>query len=200
MRFWLNKENDNEETDKSNKSNKLNKSNESFELIPELVECKNLLNEVMNRIEAEPFNAPVDWQGLNLPDYPQIVKQPMDLGTILSKLINNKYIDSYDFAVDFRLVFENAKKYNTPGSGIFIAAENLHKTFERKFHRITKDYKDKKRKQLNKIKNISTFEDRQKFTDLLKKLNSNELGAIIELIDKKSPMAINNSSNDSKLY
>jgi hypothetical protein len=25
---------------------------------------------------------PVDWEALGIPDYPEIVKQPMDLGTV----------------------------------------------------------------------------------------------------------------------
>lgn len=31
---------------------------------------------------SAPFKEPVDWQGLGLTDYPIIVQNPMDLGTI----------------------------------------------------------------------------------------------------------------------
>jgi hypothetical protein len=40
---------------------------------------------------TEPFRAPVDWKGLGLYDYPQIVKKPMDLGTIKKKISGGKY-------------------------------------------------------------------------------------------------------------
>jgi hypothetical protein len=33
-------------------------------------------------VKAEAFNEPVDWKALNLPSYPQIIKNPMDLGTV----------------------------------------------------------------------------------------------------------------------
>jgi hypothetical protein len=45
-------------------------------------ECLGCLEEMEEKPEAEPFMIPVDWKGLNLPDYPKIVKKPMDLGTI----------------------------------------------------------------------------------------------------------------------
>jgi bromodomain-containing factor 1 len=45
-------------------------------------ECAACLEELEEKPEAEPFGTPVDWKGLNLPDYPKIVKKPMDLGTI----------------------------------------------------------------------------------------------------------------------
>ena len=35
---------------------------------------------------APDFNSPVDHVGLSLPDYPVIIKQPMDLGTIAKNL------------------------------------------------------------------------------------------------------------------
>jgi bromodomain-containing factor 1 len=34
---------------------------------------------------------PVDWKAWNLPDYPIIVKRPMDLGTIRKKLKKSAY-------------------------------------------------------------------------------------------------------------
>ena len=37
---------------------------------------------IQQRPDAEPFSVPVDWKALELPDYPEIVKNPMDLGTI----------------------------------------------------------------------------------------------------------------------
>ncbi len=35
---------------------------------------------------AWPFNQPVDPVALNIPDYLDVVKQPMDLGTVLKNL------------------------------------------------------------------------------------------------------------------
>lgn len=46
-----------------------------------LGKCAKLLDSLMKSVKAEPFNVPVDWQALNLLDYPRIVLKPMDLGT-----------------------------------------------------------------------------------------------------------------------
>ena len=61
------------------------------------------------------FNEPVDPEELGIPDYPEIVKCPMDLGTIRQRLEANEYVDASDLAADVRLVFSNAMLYNATG-------------------------------------------------------------------------------------
>lgn len=41
-----------------------------------------VLSRVIGRKESEVFKEPVQYIELNIPDYPDIVKQPMDLGTV----------------------------------------------------------------------------------------------------------------------
>ena len=110
----------------------------------ELRQCLNLLEELTSHEDAEAFLAPVDWAALNLPDYPVIIKKPMDLGTIKSNIENGEYDDAYDFAEDVRLVWKNAKLYNTPGSPIYVNAESLSQLFERKFPKIKKQFSAKR--------------------------------------------------------
>ena len=52
------------------------------DLSEEMQACHVILTAVKNRADAEPFREPVDWKGLGLPDYPKLIKNPMDLGTI----------------------------------------------------------------------------------------------------------------------
>lgn len=40
---------------------------------------------------AHIFAEPVDWEKLEIPDYPVIIKNPMDFGTIKTKLKEHKY-------------------------------------------------------------------------------------------------------------
>ena len=68
------------------------------------------------------FNTPVDPEKLNLPNYFEIIKRPMDLGTIKRKFDNRIYADTAQFAVDVRLVFNNAMAYNSERS----AAGKVH--------------------------------------------------------------------------
>eukprot|EP01083_Nonionella_stella_P277987 945221_1 len=120
--------------------------------LQELVSCHHLLTEFMNSGETEPFNEPVDWKGLNLPDYRQIITKPMDLGTVANKLECHKYLTADQFASDVRLVFKNAKAYNKVESGIHLMADSLLEQFERRYARITaritKNLPAKKRKSM----------------------------------------------------
>jgi hypothetical protein len=45
-----------------------------------------ILEKLMAHRNAWPFNQPVDPVALNIPDYLDVVKQPMDLGTVLKNL------------------------------------------------------------------------------------------------------------------
>ena len=90
-----------------------------------LDECRKLLKNIQRKPEAAAFLQPVDWKGLNIPEYPMIIKEPMDLHTIEMKLHRKIYSDASDFAVDMNLVWNNAKRYNRPGSGVYMVAEKL---------------------------------------------------------------------------
>lgn len=77
---------------------------------------KKLLNTLWRVNQAWVFHEPVDPVKLNCPDYFEIVKQPMDFGTIKKKLNNNYYANTDEFLKDIELVFSNCKLYNPPES------------------------------------------------------------------------------------
>jgi hypothetical protein len=54
----------------------------------------------------------VEWKAWGLLDYPQIVKEPMDLGTVKSNLLANKYADLPSFVRDMKLIWHNCMTYN----------------------------------------------------------------------------------------
>ena len=76
-------------------------------------------------------------------DYPRIVKQPMDLGTvkvILSvtdhlqkKLDNDEYHDIYAFADDVHLIWYNCFLYNPEGSEIRLVCQKISQKFDEQF-------------------------------------------------------------------
>jgi hypothetical protein len=57
-------------------------ANPPASLSEELQECFRILKAIEEKSDAGPFMEPVDWQSLGLLDYPQIIKTPMDLGTV----------------------------------------------------------------------------------------------------------------------
>lgn len=96
---------------------------------------KFLIDKLMIEPDSEPFRHPVDID--DVPDYLDYIVTPMDLGTILGRLSREAYyigacLNSM-IANDVRLVFQNCKAYNEEGSGIYHAADELLKTFERHY-------------------------------------------------------------------
>jgi Bromodomain len=73
---------------------------------------------MLSRNECAVFREPVDWKGLELLDYPEIVQRPMDLGTIKKKIENDDYACVEDVATDIRLVWSNCMLYNRDGSEV----------------------------------------------------------------------------------
>jgi hypothetical protein len=56
-----------------------------------------------------------------------------------TKLEGGDYHNDPDmFAADVRLVWSNAKSYNQPGSGIYLAADRLSKLFEKRFAKLNR--------------------------------------------------------------
>ncbi|KAK8806807.1 hypothetical protein WA588_005607 [Blastocystis sp. NMH] len=95
--------------------------------------CKQLVMDLMKLPEAEPFSKPVPWEEWKLMDYPRIVKQPMDLGTVKKKLDNDEYHDIYAFADDVHLIWYNCFLYNPEGSEIRLVCQKISQKFEEKF-------------------------------------------------------------------
>ena len=90
--------------------------------------CKSILADLKKDKRAAPFLEPID-PGL-ITDYLSVVEEPMDLGTITTRLDGAAYtIDA--FAADVRLVFSNADAYCTSRYPMIAnAAAALSKKFE----------------------------------------------------------------------
>ena len=66
-------------------------------------ECARALMRLWKHKDAWPFMEPVDPVALQIPTYFDIIKNPMDLGTIKTKLHNASYTRADDFARDMRV-------------------------------------------------------------------------------------------------
>ena len=83
--------------------------------------CKPMLDEMYKVPHVHSiFGYPVDPVALGLPDYYEVVKIPMDLGTISKKLTEGSYRDLHNFVVDVHLTFDNAMNYNPKNSDVYI--------------------------------------------------------------------------------
>ncbi|CAD7683137.1 unnamed protein product [Nyctereutes procyonoides] len=105
----------------------------------QLRHCSEILKEMLAKKHlsyAWPFYNPVDVNALGLHNYYDIVKNPMDLGTIKGKMDNQEYKDAYEFAADVRLMFMNCYKYNPPDHEVVTMARMLQDVFEMHFAKI----------------------------------------------------------------
>jgi len=93
--------------------------------------CAQALDHVMKHQKAGPFLAPVDPVKLSLPDYHEVVSEPMDLGTVRRNLQLGRLKSMSDFVRDVHLTFDNAKAYNVNKSHVFKWANELRNRFNK---------------------------------------------------------------------
>lgn len=98
--------------------------------------CDSILKEMLSKKHAAyawPFYKPVDAEALELHDYHDIIKHPMDLSTVKKKMDGRDYQDAQAFAADIRLMFSNCYKYNPPDHEVVAMARKLQDVFEMRF-------------------------------------------------------------------
>jgi hypothetical protein len=96
-----------------------------------------IVNAFLSRSDSTPFREAVDWRLLELDDYPEIVKRPIDLGMIKRQLERGTYYKTAAaVAADIRLVWSNCMLYNTDGSDFWLLAKNFSKRFEDRYRKI----------------------------------------------------------------
>ncbi|KAI8388339.1 Bromodomain-containing protein [Radiomyces spectabilis] len=93
--------------------------------------CGAIMRNLKKHRDATPFLHRVDYVKMNIPDYPKVIKHPMDLSTVDRKLNNYEYDKVEDFVADIRLVFSNCYKYNGPEAMISMLCQNVESAFEK---------------------------------------------------------------------
>lgn len=109
--------------------------NNGLVLSPTRLKTKGMevLSALQSHQHAWVFNAPVDPVELGLPDYFQVIKHPMDLGTVRKKLENGVYTKLEQFEAHVVLTFDNAMLYNPEGSVVYNMANDMKLKFEADF-------------------------------------------------------------------
>jgi len=85
-------------------------------------------------VDSSPWSTSIECSSLSLffqayPDYFTIIKEPIAL-SILRKRANSGYYKTVlQFRDDYRLMFNNARKYNQEGSWVYVDAEEMEKVF-----------------------------------------------------------------------
>ena len=96
--------------------------------------AKRIVHKAVKHKSGWPFLQPVDPVALELPDYFDVIQDPMDLSTIENRLHkatrHGGYSSHHRFADDMRLVFQNALTYNDEGDPVWKAASVMSSFFE----------------------------------------------------------------------
>jgi len=79
------------------------------------------------------FHNPVDPDKLGIPDYFNIIKNPMDLKTAEKRLSGGLYTSPLQWRDDIRLMYNNSLQYNGPGTPVHEATRVLKDFFEQKW-------------------------------------------------------------------
>ena len=99
--------------------------------------AKQLMNALWKVRDAELFHKPVDPVELNIPNYFDIIKKPMDFSTVKKKLSNYSYTNLKEYCDDMDLIFNNCILYNGINSYVgemCLRVKNEYKNLCEKFN------------------------------------------------------------------
>eukprot|EP01129_Flabellula_baltica_P016496 TRINITY_DN880_c0_g1_i2.p1 TRINITY_DN880_c0_g1~~TRINITY_DN880_c0_g1_i2.p1 ORF type:complete len:272 (-),score=82.63 TRINITY_DN880_c0_g1_i2:30-845(-) len=105
----------------------------------------------MGSIHSWPFLYPVDPDAMMIPEYRDIIKEPMDFHTVKDNFEKGKYEELESFFYDVDLIFDNAKTFNPEGTDVYLHAEFLQSHFsdiKSKLNRMSGSEKEDKKEKL----------------------------------------------------
>ncbi|KAJ1475073.1 Bromodomain-containing protein [Baffinella frigidus] len=93
---------------------------------PEWVKkCQTMLKSLTAHKHGWVFMEPVDPIKLQIPDYLDVIKRPMDLGTVKTNLSAGQIHTPEQFKDDVMLTFANAMRYNPAAHDVHVMAKTL---------------------------------------------------------------------------
>jgi hypothetical protein len=119
---------------------------------PAYLECMAIIKYMQRHANGGPFLLPVDPIALGVPNYLEVVKQPMDVSTVLQKLQEGSYSNPRPvhrnpvvcmlrgpFRDDVSLIFDNAMLFNPPDDWIYQAAMVMKKQVLQKIDQVCRN-------------------------------------------------------------
>eukprot|EP00656_Telonema_subtile_P050720 TRINITY_DN6646_c0_g1_i2.p1 TRINITY_DN6646_c0_g1~~TRINITY_DN6646_c0_g1_i2.p1 ORF type:complete len:324 (+),score=107.78 TRINITY_DN6646_c0_g1_i2:178-1149(+) len=168
--------------------------------------CKKILKAVQDHPESYPFLQPVDWKKLGIPDYPKIVKKPMDLSRVERRLAQMHYSSAEGFVAEMSLIFGNAMLFNLEGSQIHLMAQNVQQTFHAKCAELLGSApaaaaggsarKSSKRKHREHGAPREAPSQKRVLNKNLGQLRSAELGQMVDMVKERCPGCIAQTEDD----
>lgn len=117
-----------------------------------------LMKKLVDHPQAWPFRKPVDPVALNLVNYFDIIKKPMDLSTVKKNLKNRNYWTVSEAINDLRQIYQNCRTYNPPTDDVVVMGNNLEKVMDEMIEKeMPKEEIVTASKQSHKAKRIDTL-------------------------------------------
>ncbi|XP_058836423.1 nucleosome-remodeling factor subunit NURF301 [Topomyia yanbarensis] len=123
-------------------NNSVNFANMKTLSAKEFENLKKLIKQLQHHKSAWPFMEPVDPD--EAPDYYRVIKEPMDLQKVESKVDNQSYNTLSEFIGDMTKIFDNCRYYNPKESQFYRCAESLESFFVQKIKFFRENLVDKK--------------------------------------------------------
>jgi len=102
--------------------------------------AKKIMAHLWKMAGAVHFHNPVDAVALNIPDYFDVIKKPMDMSTIRTKLATCQYNNCKEFVDDVGLIFSNCISYNEEASDYGGLAIKFREEFRKQCQLYSLDY------------------------------------------------------------
>ncbi|KAF2096372.1 Bromodomain-containing protein, partial [Rhizodiscina lignyota] len=99
----------------------------------ELKFCEYALKQLYDKKNYEfvyPFYKPVDPVALNIPNYHNVIKKPMDLSTVEQNLKNGQYVSAKEFKEHVELMLKNCFKFNMEGDFVYSCGKKTEELFK----------------------------------------------------------------------
>jgi transcription initiation factor TFIID subunit 2 len=91
--------------------------------------CERVLKKLWAHQASQPFYEPVDAVALNIPQYYEVIKRPMDLSVIRKNFDTNQYATIWEFERDIRQIFWNCYSFNDHESWVAKQCQALETFF-----------------------------------------------------------------------
>ena len=159
----------------------------------------NLVKHLSQQSESIHFLHPVDYKTLGLHDYLHIIKTPMDLSTIKTKIKQCLHTSFDDFLGDMILIWDNCRTYNLAESFIVQQAEILEKSMLRFCNQNNINLENvMKRPKIEEHPDTVPFQEKVDLSERLKNLSVKKLAMVVETIEIECPKAIT-QLNDERI-
>jgi hypothetical protein len=112
--------------------------------------CLELTNRMLHMDLCRPFREKVDPIRDGAPGYNEVIKNPMDLGTVKKLLTANEFKHITEWSRAVNLIWSNAMAYNQQGTLIQLIAQEMEMWFRRNFENLPRNKDEEWMNQLRK--------------------------------------------------